>query len=167
MEKKRSVTAGQAKRISKTISLIVFFATLIITLKLGYLLLESPLLTTFVTLVFAFVIACLGENFVYEVIFNGTEKEDEEERQKANEQVRKLLSTEDYTEVFCDFSSLESDGDGELEKMVKTILQKEKISFFAKLGEKNEIELIVKDKRTEIVYITKITDYSFYLENFR
>lgn len=164
-KKRRNVTLQTEEKLSDIISTVVFLVVFIIIMVkvdfIHYCFMEAPVLTLVIIATFSLLVSWIAYELIYEIIFKGSERKEMEERQKSKEEVEKLLAREELTEVFF----LEPSGD--MEKMVKTILHKEGIKYFAKLGKKDEIELIVKNKNEEEIYKTKIIDYVFYLKNFR
>ena len=113
-------------------------------------------------------IACcfVGTGFIffifYYFIFNVETIKTEENRKKIEIENIQHLSYTEFKQIYF-IKNPEND----IVDMMKQIMQKEECKFYAKLTNKKNIYLIVKDKHNEEVYSREIQNHFYFNSNFR
>lgn len=162
-EFKNKLTVKQAKTYSVIISLIITLCVMV---------LSFTALCPFneVAGIIIAILVPIGGFFVsmflcHEYIFRIDEKTFNEDFDKAKPRVilSYNLTVESYAQVKYNFSkAIKNDSERD---MLEKLLAHSAYNFYVKLNDKDEIELIVKDKDQNIVYTDTFTNF-IYLENY-
>ena len=156
MEKKRrKLTAEQAKRISTIVSVVY----LIIAVIVGIVSRNSEKLYYICV---CFTVSLTIWTLMYIVILGGAKKEKEEKNRQIGAELANILSRTEFKEVHFQMTPTDS-----AIIMLLDILEKEQVTFYAKLDENKDIIIKCVDKHGDVVHLCRTSNFLYFKKFFK